>query len=103
MLAEKREARAVGGIALVFDAAPQLAAILRDALPRDAEGRPAPGAFAAFVDQGGQVIACSDDRWVPGEFTQSPEVFAEWCLAEGMADSLLYKGVQTSETIKQKS
>ena len=61
------EARVVGGIALVFDAAPQFAAILRDALPRDPGGRPAAGAFAAFVDQGGQVIACSDDRWVPGE------------------------------------
>jgi catechol 2,3-dioxygenase-like lactoylglutathione lyase family enzyme len=44
-----------------------------------------------------------DDRWVPGEHVQSPEVFAEWCLAEGMADSLLYKGVQTADTIKRKS
>ena len=44
-----------------------------------------------------------DERWVPGEFPQTPEVFAEWCLAEGMADSLLYKGVQTGDTIKSKS
>ena len=44
-----------------------------------------------------------DERWVPGEHVQSPEVFAEWCLAEGMADSLLYKGVQTADTIKRKS
>ena len=44
-----------------------------------------------------------DERWVPGEHQQSPEVFAEWCLAEGMADSLLYKGVQTADTIKRKS
>ncbi len=44
-----------------------------------------------------------DERWVPGEFAQTPEVFAEWCLAEGMADSLLYKGVQTGDTIKSKS
>jgi catechol 2,3-dioxygenase-like lactoylglutathione lyase family enzyme len=44
-----------------------------------------------------------DERWVPGQFQQSPEVFAEWCLAEGMADSLLYKGVQTGSTIKDKS
>jgi catechol 2,3-dioxygenase-like lactoylglutathione lyase family enzyme len=44
-----------------------------------------------------------DERWVPGEFRQTPEVFAEWCLAEGMADSLLYKGVQTGNTIKDKS
>jgi catechol 2,3-dioxygenase-like lactoylglutathione lyase family enzyme len=44
-----------------------------------------------------------DERWVPGEHEQTPDVFAEWCLAEGMADSLLYKGVQTSDTIKRKS
>jgi catechol 2,3-dioxygenase-like lactoylglutathione lyase family enzyme len=43
-----------------------------------------------------------DERWVPGEFDQTPEVFAEWCLAEGLADSLLYKGVQTGDTIKSK-
>jgi hypothetical protein len=29
-------------------------------------------------------------------------VFADWCLAEGMAGSLLYKGVQTADTIKRK-
>jgi catechol 2,3-dioxygenase-like lactoylglutathione lyase family enzyme len=44
-----------------------------------------------------------DERWAPGEFEQTPEVFAEWCLAEGMADSLLYRGVQTGDTIKSKS
>ncbi len=44
-----------------------------------------------------------DERWVPGVFEQTPEVFAEWCLAEGMADSLLYKGIQTADTIKSKS
>ena len=33
-----------------------------------------------------------DERWVPGVFEQTPEVFAEWCLAEGMADSLLVQG-----------
>jgi hypothetical protein len=30
-------------------------------------------------------------------------MFAEWCLADGMADALLYKGVQTADTIKSKS
>ena len=77
------ETRPVGGIALVFDAAPQFAAILRDALPRGAGGQPVPGAFAAFVDQGGQVIACSDDRWVPGECLPMASAF----LAMGSGDS----------------
>jgi catechol 2,3-dioxygenase-like lactoylglutathione lyase family enzyme len=43
-----------------------------------------------------------DARWEPGVHQQTPEVFAEWCLAEGMAESLLYKGVQTADTIKRK-
>ena len=43
-----------------------------------------------------------DANWQPGVFQQTPEVFAEWCLADGMAESLLYKGVQTADTIKQK-
>ena len=41
-----------------------------------------------------------DENWVGGEFEQTPEVFAEWCLAVGMEESLLYKGVQTGDTIK---
>jgi catechol 2,3-dioxygenase-like lactoylglutathione lyase family enzyme len=44
-----------------------------------------------------------DASWKPGSFPQTPELFAEWCLAEGMADSLLYKGIQTGNTIKPKS
>ena len=40
-----------------------------------------------------------DDRWSPGEFEQDPEVFAEWSLAAGMEESLLYTGVQTGDTI----
>jgi catechol 2,3-dioxygenase-like lactoylglutathione lyase family enzyme len=44
-----------------------------------------------------------DSKWRPGEFPQTPENFAEWCLAEGLADSLLYKGIQTGETIKPKT
>jgi catechol 2,3-dioxygenase-like lactoylglutathione lyase family enzyme len=42
-----------------------------------------------------------DEHWTPGEFQQTPEAFAEWCLAAGMEESLLYKGVQTGDTIKR--
>ena len=41
-----------------------------------------------------------DANWVPGEFEQTPEAFAEWCLATGMEEFLLYKGVQTGNTIR---
>ena len=61
---------------------------------------PFPCGGAAEYDFDSDVV---DERWVPGELQQTPEVFAEWCLAEGMADSLLYKGIQTADTIKRKS
>ncbi|MFV5212494.1 chemotaxis protein CheW [Azonexus caeni] len=56
----------VGGIALVFDAEPQLQAMLHDALPRAADGRVAAGAFAVFADRQGHVIASTDDELTPG-------------------------------------
>ena len=43
-----------------------------------------------------------NDDWVGGEFEQTPEAFAEWCLAAGMEESLLYQGVQTGETIEER-
>jgi catechol 2,3-dioxygenase-like lactoylglutathione lyase family enzyme len=58
-----------------------------------------PSGGAAEYDFDSDVV---DERWVPGTFAQTPEVFAEWCLAAGMEEALLYKGVQTAETIKKK-
>jgi catechol 2,3-dioxygenase-like lactoylglutathione lyase family enzyme len=43
-----------------------------------------------------------DESWIPGKFQQTPEAFAEWCLAAGMEESLLYRGVQTGDTIKRR-
>lgn len=59
--------RTVGGVGIVFDAAPQFAAMLQDALPRNDQGQTVPGAFAVFASPDGTVIACSDDRFAPGE------------------------------------
>jgi len=42
-----------------------------------------------------------DANWQPGTFEQTPENFAEWCLAEGMEESLLYKGIQTAKTAEK--
>lgn len=56
----------VGGIAIVFDAAPQFAAMLADALPRDARGEAIPGSFALFLDRDGCVIASTDDSYEIG-------------------------------------
>jgi chemotaxis signal transduction protein len=59
--------QAVGGVAIVFDGEPQFAAMLRDALPRDSAGNSKNGAFGVFVEPGGRVIACSDERFRPGD------------------------------------
>jgi chemotaxis signal transduction protein len=55
--------RAVGGVAIVFDATPQFTAMLGDAMPRDAAGEIVSGAFTAFVGADGTVIASSDPRF----------------------------------------
>jgi chemotaxis signal transduction protein len=57
----------VGGIGIVFDSAPQFAAMLQDALPRDADGGPMQGAFAVFLDRAGYVISCSDEHYRAGD------------------------------------
>ncbi len=56
-----------------------------------------PGGGGAEYDFDSDIL---DENWVPGEFDQTPEVFAEWCLAAGMEESLLYRGIQTGDTIK---
>lgn len=50
-----------GGIAIVFDGAPQFRAMLRAALPDHG------GAAALLVTRAGEVVASSDARWSPGD------------------------------------
>ena len=56
-----------------------------------------PGGGGAEYDFDSDIV---DEKWVPEEFPQTPDVFAEWCLAAGLEESLLYKGIQTGDTIK---
>ncbi|OWQ43778.1 hypothetical protein CDL60_28475 [Roseateles noduli] len=56
----------VGGIAIVFDGAPQFRAMLRAALPDHA------GAAALLVTRAGEVVASSDARWSPGDRLPMP-------------------------------
>jgi hypothetical protein len=58
-----------------------------------------PGGGGAEYDFDSDIV---DENWKYEEFPQTPEVFAEWCLAAGMEENLLYKGVQTGETIKSR-
>jgi catechol 2,3-dioxygenase-like lactoylglutathione lyase family enzyme len=41
-----------------------------------------------------------DENWQGAEHASTPDVFAEWCLAEGMEESLLYKGIQSGNVKK---
>ncbi|WP_018410397.1 chemotaxis protein CheW [Methyloversatilis thermotolerans] len=76
---------AIGGIAIVFDGALQFDAMLSDCLPRDSEGQIKSGSFAAFVEPGGLIVACSDEaRWRPGQ--QQP-IAAEALAAASASDS----------------
>ncbi len=50
----------VGGIAIVFDAAPQFEAMLHDALPRSEDGSIVKGAIALYTERDGRIIASTD-------------------------------------------
>jgi chemotaxis signal transduction protein len=79
-------AAVVGGIAIVFDGEPQFAAMLRDALPLDAQGEPSHAAAALLVTRAGTVVASSDvARWPVGSGWSVP---ADWQpLARGASAS----------------
>jgi len=57
----------VGGIAIVFDGAPQIAAMLSDALPRDGTGAVKSGAFGLLVEKDGRIVASTRDDYRPGD------------------------------------
>lgn len=56
----------VGGIGIVFDAAPQFEAMLVDALPHDEKGIIPAGCFAVFTDRNRRVIAATSPDLGPG-------------------------------------
>ncbi|MDE2440222.1 MAG: chemotaxis protein CheW [Betaproteobacteria bacterium] len=82
----------VGGIAIVFDAAPQFHAMLTDALPRQADGSPIPGAFAVFAERNGRVIASTDPQLVPGEPLMIGYEFFNQPQGESCTNAIIYNG-----------
>lgn len=77
------QARVVGGIAIVFDGAPQFEAMLNDSLPQGSETR-SPGSVASLlVTRSGKVVASSDARWPVGGAAPLPPDLPT--LARGMA------------------
>ena len=55
-----RCAAGAGAVAVVFDGAPQFEAMLRDTLPKTAEGAPMPEATGLFVTRGGLTVSSTD-------------------------------------------
>lgn len=64
----QHQGQVVGGIAIVFDGAPQFAAMLRDALPATSGN----AAASLFVARDGRVVATSDARWPAGTTAPVP-------------------------------
>jgi len=75
----------LGGIGIVFDAAPQFAAMLHDALPRDEHGEVLPDCFGVFADRNHQVIASSRAGLLPGMHIQLDDAFFR--IANGVGTS----------------
>ncbi|WP_457424916.1 chemotaxis protein CheW [Roseateles sp. P5_E7] len=68
----QHEGQVVGGIAIVFDGAPQFAAMLADALPDTAGTDVENTAAGLFVARNGRVVASSDARWPAGTTAPVP-------------------------------
>jgi chemotaxis signal transduction protein len=78
--------KVIGGIAAVFDSAPQLDAVLSAGLPR------APDAFAMFVDADDNVVASTDARLAAGSKAGLPAGLRAAALAGGLAQLIAFRG-----------
>lgn len=72
-----RPEQVLGGIGIVFDAAPQFTAMLRDALPRDGSGAILDGSQGLFVEPGGKIIAATNPDIVPGDSLELTGTFCQ--------------------------
>ena len=72
---QSAEQNIVGGIGIVFDAAPQFAAMLNDALPHNENGEVPAGCFGVFADRERRIIASTMDKLTPGMTLELEEHF----------------------------
>lgn len=84
--------RVVGGIGIVFDSAPQFAAMLRDALPRNEAGEVAPGCFGVFVERSRRVIASTNPEIPIGEVLSVDEAFVALGNGQGFSNIVAFQG-----------
>lgn len=84
--------RVVGGIGIVFDAAPQFQAMLQDALPRNGEGETVPGSFGVFADRERRVIASTHPDIAPGGRLDLDDKFFSLPNGVGLSNMVEYGG-----------
>lgn len=65
----------VGGIGIVFDAAPQFLSMLQDALPRDEHGDISAGCFGVFADREHSIVASTSTELKPGTKLELDDMF----------------------------
>jgi chemotaxis signal transduction protein len=104
---DSRRQGVVGGIAIVFDGAPQFAAMLTDALPRDGTGTVKNGAFGLLVERQGRIIACTNDDYRSGETLAIDPAFLSLSPGSGhsgftvMGDSYYAVGAKASSGYRE--
>jgi len=79
-----QDRRVVGGVAVVFDTAPQLKAMLLDVLPRDERGEPLAGSIAMFLDRNGKLMSATD-----------PQLEADGAMLTAVRESMVGGGART--------
>lgn len=78
-----------GGIALIFDSAPQFSAMLQDILPRNERGEIKANFFACFIDEKGQIISSSNEQfWPVDSFLALPADLYQAALNQAMTHQL---------------
>ncbi len=80
----------VGGIGIVFDAEPQFDAMLRDALPHDAQGKIVLGSFGVFACVNRTVIASTRADLKPGAVLDIPQDYFR--TDEGQIGIVVFQG-----------
>jgi hypothetical protein len=79
--------KTVGGIGIVFDAAPQFQAILEDILPPSPEKKH----FAVFADNGGKVISSSNPQIAIDSYLDIPNSFFHLAKGESYSSIIQFQ------------
>ena len=82
----------IGGVSIVFDSTPQFEAMLRDALPRQADGSLVPGSFAVFAERDGRVISSTDANLISGSRISVGAEFLHLERGENYSNIIIYNG-----------